>query len=113
MLHGLWCTGLTHPARHKVSAMAFDANGSCLLTGGHDGQIKMWNLSNGKLLKEFVKPVGLAAPSSLLLKVQLYTHAARGVLHGTCGVLCFGSQETGTCQHGTGNKWLLIDQFGL
>ena len=36
--------------------MAFDDNGSCLLTGGHDGRVKLWNLSTGKLLKEMVRP---------------------------------------------------------
>jgi WD40 repeat protein len=40
----------------KISAMAFDGNGSCLLTGGHDGHVKLWNLSTGKLLKEMVRP---------------------------------------------------------
>jgi WD40 repeat protein len=40
----------------KISAMAFDSNGSCLLTGGHDGHVKLWNLSTGKLLKEMVRP---------------------------------------------------------
>ena len=41
---------------NKISAMAFDDNGSCLLTGGHDGRVKLWNLSTGKLLKEMVRP---------------------------------------------------------
>ena len=40
----------------KISAMAFDDDGACLLTGGHDGCVKLWNLSTGKLLKEMVRP---------------------------------------------------------
>jgi WD40 repeat protein len=39
----------------KVSAMTVDDNGACLVTGGNDGRVKMWNLSNGKFVKEFVK----------------------------------------------------------
>ena len=34
------------------AAMAFDDNGSCLLTGGHDGRVKLWNLSTGQFSME-------------------------------------------------------------
>jgi WD40 repeat protein len=41
---------------NKILAMAFDGDGACLLTSGHDGRVKIWNLSNGKLLSELVRP---------------------------------------------------------
>ena len=31
------------------------SHGACLLTGGGDGRVKLWNLSNGKFVREFVK----------------------------------------------------------
>ncbi|RLN88200.1 hypothetical protein BBJ28_00022961, partial [Nothophytophthora sp. Chile5] len=39
-----------------VTAIAFDHAGRRLLTGAHDGeQLKMWNFSNGALVKQFLK----------------------------------------------------------
>ncbi|DBA00199.1 TPA: hypothetical protein N0F65_007824 [Lagenidium giganteum] len=50
-----------------VTAVTFDYPGRRLLTGGHDGQlIKMWNFSNGALVKQFLKheAESPASPSS-------------------------------------------------
>ncbi|ETW10231.1 hypothetical protein H310_00586 [Aphanomyces invadans] len=39
-----------------VTAMSFDCAGRRLITGSHDGaQVKMWNFSNGALVKQFLK----------------------------------------------------------
>jgi WD40 repeat protein len=36
----------------KMTAMAFDEAGRRLITGGNDGTVRVWNFSNGQLLKE-------------------------------------------------------------
>ncbi|RHY07578.1 hypothetical protein DYB36_000030 [Aphanomyces astaci] len=39
-----------------ITAMSFDCAGRRLITGSHDGaQVKMWNFSNGALVKQFLK----------------------------------------------------------
>ncbi|CAM9490662.1 unnamed protein product, partial [Chrysoparadoxa australica] len=36
----------------KISAMCFDGSGRRLLTGANDGSMKIWNFSNGQLLRD-------------------------------------------------------------
>lgn len=38
---------------NRISAISFDFSGRRLITGGHDGSLKMWNFSNGQCLKDF------------------------------------------------------------
>jgi WD40 repeat protein len=38
---------------NRISAICFDFSGRRLITGGHDGSLKMWNFSNGQCLKDF------------------------------------------------------------
>ena len=40
--------------KNRITAMAFDASMRRLITGGHDGSIKMWNFSNGHCLRDFL-----------------------------------------------------------
>lgn len=49
-----WSVEKAH-GNNKISAMCIEESGACLLTGGHEGQVKMWNLSNGTFVKEFIK----------------------------------------------------------
>lgn len=37
----------------RITAMAFDISQRRLITGAHDGSIKMWNFNNGQCLREF------------------------------------------------------------
>ncbi|CAK4145154.1 unnamed protein product [Aphanomyces euteiches] len=47
-----------------ITAMAFDCAGRRLITGSHDGaQVKMWNFSNGALVKQFLKAEKIAVES--------------------------------------------------
>ena len=39
----------------KITTMAFDWSMRRLITGAHDGSVKMWNFSNGSQLKEFLR----------------------------------------------------------
>ena len=39
--------------RNRITAMALDTSKRRLITGGHDGSIKMWNFNNGQCLREF------------------------------------------------------------
>ncbi|KAI8923511.1 WD40-repeat-containing domain protein [Entophlyctis helioformis] len=41
--------------KSEITAMAFDAGGRRLITGGRDGTIKIWNFNNGQHLQELVK----------------------------------------------------------
>lgn len=38
---------------NRITAMSLDSSGRRLITGSHDGSIKMWNFSNGQCLREF------------------------------------------------------------
>ena len=49
-----WSVDNAH-GKEKISAVCVETTGTCLLTGGAEGRIKMWNLSNGRFVKEFVK----------------------------------------------------------
>jgi len=40
--------------KNRITAMTFDASMRRLITGGHDGSIKMWNFSNGHCLRDFL-----------------------------------------------------------
>lgn len=41
---------------NKLTAMAFDATGRRLITGCSDGTLRVWNYSNGHMLKELTSP---------------------------------------------------------
>ena len=56
----------------KMTAMAFDEAGRRLITGGNDGTVRVWNFSNGQLLKE-LRNEG----SSEVRVAQHGTHARR------------------------------------
>ncbi|GLE11175.1 hypothetical protein PINS_up023512 [Pythium insidiosum] len=50
------CSFANAHGQSPVTAISFDYPGRRLLTGGHDGaMIKMWNFSNGALVKQFLK----------------------------------------------------------
>ncbi|KAJ0403464.1 hypothetical protein P43SY_001572 [Pythium insidiosum] len=50
------CAFANAHGQSPVTAISFDYPGRRLLTGGHDGaMIKMWNFSNGALVKQFLK----------------------------------------------------------
>lgn len=50
------CSFANAHGTNPVTAISFDYPGRRLLTGGHDGlQLKMWNFSNGALVKQFLK----------------------------------------------------------
>lgn len=49
-----WSVEKAH-GENKISAMCVEETGACLLSGGHEGRVKMWNLSNGTFVKEFIK----------------------------------------------------------
>lgn len=38
---------------NRITSMSLDSSGRRLITGSHDGSIKMWNFSNGQCLREF------------------------------------------------------------
>ena len=39
-----------------MTALAFDASGRRLLTGGQDGVVRVWNFSSGQCLRECTPP---------------------------------------------------------
>ena len=39
-----------------MTAAAFDGGLRRLITGASDGTMRMWNFSNGQMLKEFMNP---------------------------------------------------------
>ncbi|KAF1321859.1 Wd40 repeat-containing protein, partial [Globisporangium splendens] len=50
------CSFANAHRQSPVTAISFDYPGRRLLTGGHDGHLlKMWNFSNGALVKQFLK----------------------------------------------------------
>ncbi|TYZ65950.1 hypothetical protein PybrP1_011465 [[Pythium] brassicae (nom. inval.)] len=50
------CSFANAHRQSPVTAISFDYPGRRLLTGGHDGNfLKMWNFSNGALVKQFLK----------------------------------------------------------
>ncbi|GMH77331.1 hypothetical protein TL16_g07369 [Triparma laevis f. inornata] len=42
----------------KITTMSFDWSMRRLITGAHDGSVRMWNFSNGMMLKEFLREEG-------------------------------------------------------
>mmetsp|Transcript_61954 Transcript_61954/g.195819 ORF Transcript_61954/g.195819 Transcript_61954/m.195819 type:complete len:195 (-) Transcript_61954:1152-1736(-) len=60
----------------KMTAMSFDKHKRRLITGGHDGSLKMWNFSNGACLKDLrARPsTGRAAPAEEEVTAIEYVH---------------------------------------
>jgi ADP-sugar diphosphatase len=58
-----------------ISAMCVQTNGACLVTGCSGGLVKMWSLSGGTLVKEFVK----AKKGGEVTQLEYTTH--EGVSH--------------------------------
>ena len=52
-----------------MTAMAFDEAGRRLITGGNDGTVRVWNFSNGQLLKE-LRNEGSSEVSSIQFIVE-------------------------------------------
>ena len=58
-----------NPNQAKMTAMAFDEAGRRLITGGNDGTVRVWNFSNGQLLKE-LRNEGSSEVSSIQFIVE-------------------------------------------
>lgn len=106
-----------------VTAICFDSAGRRLLTGAHDGdQLKMWNFSNGALVKQFLKnppePASSSASTSSKSAPMMSSDAALYELTPSSSLTSPPSSPTKTATSATARKkvrdiMVLPPSFGM
>jgi WD40 repeat protein len=56
--------GLLKAHEHTVNSVAFSPDEQWLVTGGHDGKVRLWDLSAGRMSPKFVELQGHTAAVS-------------------------------------------------